>query len=73
MTDYPEFDYKKKTISCPYHEGEFKWIGRTVYGISKRRKDTVVVNGMKHLFNHMEVIEEMKSVNSGVCVSRWNI
>jgi len=70
MTDYPEFDYKKKTISCPYPEGELKWIGRTVYGISKRRKDTVVVNGMKHLFNHMEVIEEMKSVNSGVCVSR---
>jgi len=60
MTDYPEFDYKKKTISCPYPEGELTWAGRTIYGISKTRKDTVVVNGKKHLFNHMEVIKEIK-------------
>ena len=60
MTDYPEFDYKKKTISCPYPEGELKWAGRTVYGISKKHKDTVVVYGKKHLFNHMEVIKEIK-------------
>lgn len=60
MTDYPEFDYKKKTISCPYPEGELTWDGRTIYGISKTQKDTVVVDGKKHLFNHMEVIEEIK-------------
>ena len=60
MTDYPEFDYKKKTISCPYPEGELKWTRRTIYGVSKTRKDTVVVNGRKHYFNHMEVIEEIK-------------
>ena len=60
MTDYPEFDYKKKTISCPYPEGELTWTGRTIYGVSKTRKDTVVVNGKKHLFNHMEVIKEIK-------------
>ena len=59
MTDYPEFDYKKKTISCPYPEGELKWDGRTIYGISKTRKDTVAFNGKKYLFNHMEVIKEM--------------
>lgn len=59
MTDYPEFDYKAKTISCPYPEGETIGSGRTVYGVSKTRKDTVVVNGKKHLFNHMEVIEEV--------------
>ena len=60
MTDYPEFDFKKKTISCPYPEGELKWDGRTIYGVSKKHKDTVVVNGKKHLFNHMEVIKEIK-------------
>lgn len=60
MTDYPKFDYKKKTISCPYPEGELKYNGKTVYGISKTRKDTVVVNGKKHLFNHMEIIKEIK-------------
>ena len=32
------------------------WAGRTIYGVSKKHKDTVVVNGKKHLFNHMEVI-----------------
>lgn len=62
MTDYPEFDFKKKTISCPYPEGPggLSYMGRTFYGISKRQKDTVVVNGRKHFFNHMEVIKEEK-------------
>ena len=60
MTDYPEFDYKKKTISCPYPEGELTWEGRIVYGVSKKQKDTVIVNGRKHYFNHMEIIEEIK-------------
>lgn len=60
MTDYPEFDFKKKTISCPYPEGELRWTGRTVYGISRTRKDTIVVNSRKHYFNHMEVIKEIK-------------
>ena len=59
MTDYPKFDYKKKTISCPYPEGELKYNGQIVYGISKTRNDTVVVNGRKHLFNHMEIIKEI--------------
>lgn len=62
MTDYPEFDYKNKTISCPYPEGPggLPYIGQIIYGISKRQKDTVVVNGRKHLFNHIEKIKEIK-------------
>ncbi len=60
MTDYPEFDYKRKTISCPYPEGERSWTGHTVYGVSKTRKDTVVVNARKHLFNHIEMIKDIK-------------
>lgn len=60
MADNPEFDYKKKTISCPYPEGVVTWTGRTIYGISKTQKDTVMVNGKMHLFNHMEVIKEEK-------------
>ena len=60
MTDYPEFDYKKKTISCPYPEGEMKYAGRIIYGVSKKEKDTVIVNGKKDLFNHMEVIKDVK-------------
>ena len=58
MTDYPEFDFKAKTISCPYPEGELKRVGRIIYGISKTRKDTVEVNGKKYLFNHLEKIGE---------------
>ena len=58
MTDYPEFDFKAKTISCPYPEGELKYEGRITYGISKTRKDTVEVNGKKYLFNHLEKIGE---------------
>lgn len=60
MTDYPEFDYKKKTIECPYPEGELKWIGRIIYGVSKTEKDTVVVNGREYLFNHLEQIDHIK-------------
>ena len=62
MTDYPEFDYKKKTISCPYPEGPggLSYEGRIIYGISKTQKDTVVVNGRKHFFNHIERIKEIK-------------
>ena len=62
MTDYPEFDFMKKTIDCPYPEGPggLGFVGRTIYGISKKQKDTVVVNGRTHYFNHMEVIKEIK-------------
>lgn len=62
MTDYPEFDFQKKTISCPYPEGPGgqPYEGRTIYGISKKQKDTVIVNGKKHYFNHLEVIKEEK-------------
>lgn len=60
MTDYPTFDYQLKTIDCPYPEGELSWDGHTIYGISKTRKDTVVVNGRSYLFNHLEVIEDVK-------------
>ena len=60
MTDYPTFDYHLKTIDCPYPEGELRWDGHTIYGISKTRKDTVVVNGRSYLFNHLEVIEDVK-------------
>lgn len=62
MTDYPEFNFKKKTISSIYPEGAVgePSAGCVIYGISKKQKDTVVVNGRKHLFNHMEVIGEIK-------------
>jgi len=60
MTDYPEFDFKKKTISCPYPEGELHYVGRTIYGISKKQKDTIIVNGRKHFFNHIELIKEIR-------------
>lgn len=62
MTDYPEFDFKKKTITCPYPEGPggLPYLGQIIYGVSKKQKDTVVVNGKKLFFNHMEVIEEIK-------------
>lgn len=58
MTDYPEFDYNAKTISCPYPEGDVKYDGCIIYGISNKQKDTIVVNGIKHLFNHIEIIKE---------------
>lgn len=65
MTDYPEFDFNKKTISCPYPEGpgDLPYEGRTIYGISKKQKDTVIVNGKKHYFNHLEAIKEIKKQN----------
>ena len=59
MTDYPEFDYKRKTITCPYPEGELKMVGQTIYGVSKTKKDTVVLNGREHYYNHMEMIQEI--------------
>ena len=43
-----------------YKRRDVMWDGRTIYGVSKKHKDTVVVNGKKHLFNHMEVIKEIK-------------
>ena len=55
MTDYPEFDYQQKTISCPYPEGELKYKGYKRYGISKQEKDTVVVNGREYYYNHIEL------------------
>lgn len=62
MTDYPEFDFRKKTISCPYPEGPggLPFEGRKIYGISNKQKDTVVVNGRRHLFNHIEPIGEIE-------------
>ena len=62
MTDYPEFDFKKKTISCPYPEGPggLGYEGRIIYGVSKQQKDTINVNGKKYYFNHMEVIERIQ-------------
>lgn len=62
MTDYPEFDFDRRTISCPYPEGPggLGYNGRKIYGISKTRKDTVVVNNRKHSFNHIEAMKEEK-------------
>ncbi len=61
MTDYPEFDFNQKTISCPYPEGNggLPYEGGIIYGVSKTEKDTVIVNGKKHFFNHIELIEEI--------------
>lgn len=60
MTDYPQFDYKTKTIICPYPEGELTYNGCITYGVSKQQKDTVIVNGKKHYFNHLELIKDEK-------------
>lgn len=60
MTDYPWFDYKHKTISCAYPEGELEWIGQKVYAVSRKRKDKVIVNGKRHYFNHMVMIKDEK-------------
>lgn len=61
MTDYPEFDFKKKTITCVIPEGSVGENGEVItYGISKKQKDTVIVNGRKHYFNPMEVIDEIE-------------
>ncbi len=61
MTDYPEFDFKKKTITCIIPEGAVgEQCVELTYGISKTQKDTIVVNGRKHLFNHIEKIKEIK-------------
>ncbi len=53
MTDYPVFDFKKKTVTCERPEGDLYREYRIVYGISKK-KDVVVVNGRKHYFNKLE-------------------
>ena len=37
-----------------------KWDGRTIYGVSMTKKDTVAVNGKDHYFNHLEAIEEVR-------------
>ena len=50
MSNYPEFDFKKKTITCPIPEGEIRYDCYDIYGISKK-KDVIVVNGHKHYFN----------------------
>ena len=34
--------------------------GRTIYGVSMTKKDTVAVNGKEHYFNHLDAIEEVK-------------
>jgi len=60
MTNYPEFDFKKKTILCPYPEGQLELEGWIKYGVSKRMKDTIVVNGKKYLFNHIERKKKMR-------------
>lgn len=60
MTDYPEFDYANKTICFLYPEGEPQRIGQIIYGVSMKQKDTIVVNGKKHYFNHLDVIKEDK-------------
>ena len=61
MTDYPEFDLKKKTITCIIPEGAIgEQSVEQTYGISMKQKDTIVVNGRKHLFNHIERIKEIK-------------
>ena len=44
MTDYPEFDFNKKTISCPYPEGGLSYGGRIIFGVSKMKKDIVTMN-----------------------------
>lgn len=44
VTDYPRFDYKKKTISCLIPKGEFRRTSMEVYGISKRRKAMMIIN-----------------------------
>lgn len=36
------------------------YVGRTIYGISKKQKDTIIVNGRKQFFNHIELIKEIK-------------
>lgn len=60
MTDYPEFNYRNKTITCPYPEGELSYNGCLVYGISKTKKDIVNANGRKYYFNHLELVKEIQ-------------
>lgn len=57
MTDYPQFDFKRKIITCPYPEGELTREGCKIYGLSKRKKDIIRVNGHKYYFNHITLIK----------------
>lgn len=59
MTDYPRFDYRKKTISCPIPEGEVKYDKMVIYGISTE-KEKIIVDGRNHYFNKLEKIKLLK-------------
>ena len=59
LTDYPEFDFKKKTIDCPVPEGSWKYDCRIIYGVSKKKKDIIKVNGREHYFNHIEEVRRI--------------
>ena len=59
MTDYPRFDYRKKTISCPIPEGELKYNKMVIYGISTE-KEKIIVYGRNHYFNKLEKIKLLK-------------
>lgn len=61
MTDYPEFDYKSKTITCPYPEGDMQYDGRIVYGVSKN-VDKKVLKGKTYRFNRIERQKEYKYI-----------
>ena len=61
MTDYPDFDFETKTITCSYPEGSMRYEGRVVYGVSKK-KDIKVLHGKKHYFNHIEPQKEYEYV-----------
>lgn len=60
MTDVPIFDYRKKTVTCPYPEGEFKRIGQKVYAVSRKKKDIIKINGRNHYFNHLVLVRDEK-------------
>lgn len=46
--------FKKESKTNPSNQTGF-----TVYGVSKKQKDAVVVKGRKYFFNHIGVIEEI--------------
>lgn len=47
-------------ITYPEGLGGLPYEGRIRYGIGKRQKEVVTVNGRKHYFNKMEVTKEIK-------------
>lgn len=59
MTDYPEFDFKHKTILCPYPEGELNSDGKVIYGVSKK-KYKMIVHGKAYYFNKIIKIKDIK-------------